>query len=288
MNSERQYFIVKHDLDALKALPGFIWYTTAADRYPMGTKTIKPGDRWIAFAHVTSDTPVERLSLVTGFYECTHAVRYGEIPHENKKHPYLKEIDRAWMIQGTAYKTNLREPVIVLPLNDFLGAEKVYHQKAILRISKEVFERIYRYTLDNRLAAADVPLLGREPKCEQELLAAVIYSHKKIGIEKILSVQKAFPDLLVRLQDHAEDVYLELETYSSSFFAHGHEKAVVNRKYSKDGKSIAVLCWIDDDREKKPKASSNDEVGRPVKVRDSVHQVYEFRTLLREKKKIRW
>ncbi len=100
----------------------------------------------------------------------------------------------------------------------------------------------------------------------------MVYGHKELGIEEIIQVQKAFPDLLVRIKGCAKPVYLELETYSHGFFAHGHHKQVRQRRFKADGKAVAVLCWIDNNGE----------------VKDRVHKVFELQSLIRDGRKILW
>jgi len=66
---------------------------------------------------------------------------------------------------------------------------------------------------------------------------------------------------------------LELEVYSSGFFAHGHHEHVSNRQFDGGQKPVAVLCWIDDKKEE---------------VEMCVHRVYELQSLIREDKRMKW
>ena len=264
-------FIVKHGLDAFKALPNFIWRTGKGSHdVPRRFNEVRLGDRWIGFAYTTSDNRERPLSLVTGFYECTRVARYRHIPREALS--VSDRYTRAWMIEGEPYGKQPRRAVGVLPINNLLSPKRVWNNQAIIPITVEDFDRIRAYTLSHQLDTEKIPFLGREPECEQELLAAVVYGHKKLGIEKIFRVRKAFPDLLVKIERHAEEVHLELEVYSDGFFAHGHNEHLRSRRFKEDGKPVAVLCWIEDNK----------------KVRDCVHRVYELQSLIREGKKIRW
>ncbi|MBU4270466.1 MAG: hypothetical protein KKE86_14340 [Planctomycetes bacterium] len=271
--TDRNHFIVKHGLDSLGALPSFIWRTgTASTESPRHFSQVKQGDRWIAFAYTSSDRRERQLSHITGFYECIQTKRYGDIPLPAEK---LDEIAngarQAWMIEGKKYGVQPHRPVGVPAIDNLLGKPH-YKQATLIRITAEEFEHIRKETLRREFDPRRIPLLLHEPNNEQELLAAVAYGHKKLGIERILRVQTAFPDLLVNIKGYPQEVHLELEVYSQGFFSHGHDKQVSNRRFKGDGKDIAVLCWIDNNRQ----------------VKDWVHEVYELQTLIREGAKIVW
>jgi hypothetical protein len=74
----------------------------------------------------------------------------------------------------------------------------------------------------------------------KELLAMVVCSFKRLGIDAIHQIQTAFPDLLVRIRN--KEVYLELEVESKSFIKHKHHEQVQGLT-----KPIAVLCWFHND-----------------------------------------
>lgn len=141
------------------------------------------------------------------------------------------------------------------------------------------FERVRDYTLTHELNPRDIPFLGREPRNEQEVLAVVFCCHQKLGIEKILRVRTAFPNLLVKLKGKAESVHLEVETYSKSFLLHGHAGQVHNRQFKTDEKAerkpVGVLCWINNAKTDK-------------KLKNCVHAVYELQQLIRDEEEIRW
>jgi hypothetical protein len=158
----------------------------------------------------------------------------------------------------------------------------------LVPITAKEFESIRAYIRNHEFDPNRVPFLGREPRNEQEVLALIVSCHAEFGIEKIVRVQTRFPDLLVKLKGKADEVHLELELYSKNFHAHGHSKDLDElgrfpKKFSKtiSKKSVAVLCWIDN--EKRPALKKNGP-----KVRDCVHRVYELKTLIRERRKIRW
>ncbi len=267
--SDHNHFIVKHGLDAFEALPNFVWNTSERPKsIPHRYNQVKQGDRWIAFAYTTSDKRERPLSLVTGFYECAEVATYQDIPPEAL--PISDGEVKAWMIEGKPCGKQPRKPVGVPPINDLLSPKRVWNNQAIIPIAPEDYDRIRDYTFSHQFDTGKIPLLGREPHNEQELLAAVIFGHKKLGIEKIIHVQKAFPDLLVNID--GKEVYLELEVYSQGFFSHGHHEQVRNRRFKADDIPVAVLCWIDNDK----------------KVKDKVHRVYELQDLIREGKKICW
>jgi hypothetical protein len=71
------------------------------------------------------------------------------------------------------------------------------------------------------------------------------------------------------MEGHPEEVHLELELYSRSFRQHKH---VTSQRMFADGKPVAILCWIHDDKS----------------VEKHVHQVFELQSLIRTGKKIEW
>ncbi len=273
MRSVRSHFIVKHGLDSLKAMPNYIWRTDKGpNERPRGFDQVKPGDRWISFAYTTSDRREQALSKITGFYECTREKRYGSIPLTAGTLDEIADGKRmARLIEGKEYKQQPREPVGVRPIDDLIR-RRTFKQATFIPITAEEFEGIRERTLASQLDTGKIPLLEREPENEQELLCVVVYGHKTLGIEKIIRVRKAFPDLLVKIEGSPGEVHLELEVYSKGFIYHGHSKGVAHQTFKEDGKPIAVLCWIDNAAE----------------VRKCVHDVYELQSLIREGKKLVW
>lgn len=265
-----KYFIAKHDLCSLEVLPRFIWNTEAPKtRIPRGYRQIKKGDRWVSFAYTTSDKRERRVSLITGFFECVKEASFGKV----SPNPLWKR--GAWIIAGKHWGPPLRTPVVIPPVESFLS-KRIFNQATINRISRKEFQRIEAYARRSWFDPKKIPLLERAPRNEQELLAVVVYGHKKIGIEEILRVQTAFPDMQVKIKGKVEEVYLELELYSKTFRDHEHQRQIRRRRFKGDGESkpVAVLCWIDDDRDKE--------------LRRYVHRVYELQALIREGRLIRW
>jgi hypothetical protein len=270
---ERCHFIVKHGLDSLKALPNYIWRSDKGpDESPRGFDQVKLGDRWIAFAYTNSDRREQALSKITGFYECTREKRYAKIPLGVSILDEIADGSRtAWLIEGKQYGEQPREPAGVRPIDDLIQ-RPTFKQATFIPITADEFNRIRNTTLDSQLNTETIPLLGREPQNEQELLSMVVHAHKTLGIEKIFRVRKAFPDLLVKIDGSPGEVHLELELYSKGFLNHGHSKCVADRSFKEDGKPLAVLCWID---------NADD-------VKKLVHKVYELRQLIRQGKKLAW
>lgn len=275
-SGERKYFIVQHGLDALKALPTFVWRTGLGPRkVPHRFNQVEPGHRWIAFAFTPTDHRENRLSLVTGFCQCTEKACYRSVPHQARR--ASGGFENAWMIEGKFCGPQPAREVGVPPLPDLLG-RPVWTNQAIVPITANDFERIRSRVLNDRFNARKVPLLGREPETEQELLAVVVHRHKALGIERILRIRKAFPDLLVKLEGRRDEVHLELELYSSGFIAHGHCDQVSNSCFDADGRPVAVLCWIDNDgRQSQPRV--------PKLVNN---HVFELRSLISSGTKIGW
>lgn len=284
----RNYFIVRHDLASFQALPGFIWNSREPpppSTPPRGFRQVLEGDRWIGFAYTTGGAREKAVSLVTGFYTCTQEYRYGKLPPKPLALAIAEGEKGAWLIKGKRLRAPLAAPVVIPPLSRFLG-EDLFNQTTISRISKKQFEKIRKYTRDHQFSQQKIPCLKREPRNEQEVLAIIASDPEKLGINKIVRVQTRFPDMLVKLKGKAEEVHLELELYSSSFLTHRHEKQVqdcrfTGKRKSKgsakikgDGKSVGVLCWMDDDKSKA--------------VKKHVHRIYELRELLRHGRPIRW
>lgn len=274
----RKYFIVKHGLDAFEALPNFIWNGIDPERMPKDFGRIKKGDRWIGFAYTTSDARERPLSLITGFFECTREARFGKIP--SKALPVSGGATRCWLIEGKPCGRQPDQPVGVPPIDDLLN-RRTFAQTTLVTVTDKEFKDIRDYTLSHEFNPVKIPFLGREPKCEQEVVAVVVSGHKELGIERIVRVQTHFPDMLVKIKGKAEEVHLELELYSKSFLTHGHARQVDNkgrfpRKTGKnaDKKPVAILCWID---------NTKSGVLKPY-----VHRVYELQSLIREGRKIRW
>jgi hypothetical protein len=281
MRDDCNYYIVKHGLDAFQVMPNFIW-RTGERREPRPFKRVQKGDRWIAFAFTTSDLRERPLSQISGFYECTRPARYGPLPQRAAQSP--GGYKNAWMIEGRPWGKQPVQPVGVPPIDELLQLfnKDRKHFKAQMLVpikdGEQAFERIRDCTLARELNPDDIPLLGREPRNEQEVLAVILACHQRLGIQKILRVRTRFPDLLVKLKGRKDSVHLEVETYSKSFLQHGHGAQVCNRRFrtSEDAekKPVGVLCWIDN--ETAPLLSK------------CVHRVYELQQLIRDKESIRW
>jgi len=273
----RNYFIVKHDLASFQALPGYVWNSGEPPTHaPKGFRQILKGDQWIAFAYTTSGDRERAVSLVTGFYKAVKPMKYGRLTA--RAHAECGRKKWAWLIKGESVGKPLPDPVVIPPLSGFLEAKNVVQQNTIIRISKADFDSIRTYTQSHRFDPKRIPCLDRDPQSEQEVVAVVATGHKQLGIEKILRIQTRFPDMLVKIKGRTEPVHLELELYSSSFKLHGHFKQVrakcLSLKDDTDHRPVGVLCWIDD--------------GRNRSVAEKVHRIYELRSLLREKRTIRW
>jgi hypothetical protein len=277
MQDDRKYYFVKHGLDAFQTMPNFIWRTGERDE-PAAFTRVKKGDRWIAFAYTTSDRREKPLSQISGFYECVRTARYGRLPDRAARLP--GRFKSAWLIEGKAWGKQPAQPVGVPPIDELLQNKKHFKGQTLVPITdgEKAYERIRAQTLARELNTSDIPFLGREPRNEQEVLAVVLFCHHQLGIERIIRVRAAFPDLLVKLKGRTEPVHLELETYSKSFLAHGHDAQVRNHCFKTEDaaekRPVGVLCWIDN--EKSPK------------LMKCVHKVYQLQELIREKKRIWW
>jgi hypothetical protein len=289
-SDDRKYFIVKHDLDSFKALPGFIWRTgwRSRTKAPPKFNQIKIEDCWVEFAYIKDEIDHERCSIITGFYECTHEAWPGKIPLDRAN---LKDFadweweQEAWMIEGKPYGRQPEYPVSVPPINEMLG-KIVFGRGAIIPgFSAREFERIREETLKRQLDPKKIPLLEREPLNEQELLSVIVDGYRDLGIEKIIEVQTHFPDMLVKI--NGNEVYFELEVQSLGFWDHIKKKQLrrisegkfkgkleAKLKNKNDNRPVAILCWDDNDKEYELEKS----------VRNL--RVYELQSLLREGTKI--
>jgi hypothetical protein len=143
--SESKFFIIKHDLASLEALPNYIWRTGKSEaEVPKKFNEIKAGARWVAFAYRKSDEDKQPLSQITGFFECTEEAHYGDIPPEGKTvaHGEVK----AWLIKGKPYGDQPQGPVSVRSIDQLLG-RKHFKGQAIVPISDKEFEQIRKETL---------------------------------------------------------------------------------------------------------------------------------------------
>ncbi len=282
----RNYYIIKHNLEALRALPNFIWNSAAPKNHPpRWFRRIKEGDRWIGFAYTTTDEREERLSLITGLYECIRTARYGKLTRRAQaeaRHP-----GGAWLIKGKPIGPRVDQPIAVPPINALLRRQ-TFSRTTFVHVDAKEFKRIQKYVKSHRFDPANIPLFGREPVCEQEVLSLLTFAHQKLGIERILRARTRFPDLLVKLQGKRDPVHLELELYSKSFLNHDHHLQIGRGGMFTDKhdrsigrRPVGVLCWIDDDK-------SSPKTRTKTRVQDYVQRVFELQTLIREHKKIRW
>lgn len=264
-----KYFVIRHDLASLDALPDFVWNTACGKhKIPHRYKEITEGSKWVSYAYKSTDYSGDRLRYVTGFYSCVQPFQFAPIPLSPSD---LLKLDpkcpvSAWLIRGEPDKLKLQNRVLVPSIDYFFDTRK-FSRQAITPITHKEYERIYNYVFNHQLSPAEIPLLGREPESEQEVLAIFITAHDALGVKRILRAQQRFPDLEVALEGACKPVKIELELYSQSYINHDHPK----ERY------VAVVCWLDDD----PR-------GDGKKVSDLVHKVYELRKLLQHKRKIVW
>ena len=256
-SEDRKYFIVKHGLDAFEALPNRVWRTDYSEKeLPPRFDQVRRGDCWVAFAYTTSDHRERPLSLITGFFECTSAKAYfGAIP--GRAVEISAGETEAWFLNGKAYGQQPRWPVAVPPISDLLGGKTFFNNQAIVPgISENEFERIRKEALLLEFDTNTIPLLGRHPRCEQEVVSMIVAGYKELGIKKIIHVQTHFPDMLVNIG--GKEVHLEIEVYSEGFGQHWDDLRPIpgvrgrrlgrRRKDPDDDRPVAVLCWVDNDK----------------------------------------
>jgi hypothetical protein len=251
-------FIVKHGLDAFTLMPGLIWRTDIRPpKKPRGFQQVALGSRWIEFAY-EKDGDGEKCSLITGFYECSEEMHYDKVPYKratSKRIPFDWS-EKAWMIDGRAYGSwQPSAPVEVPSINQMLG-RTVVGPNTVVRISPKEFKHILDTTRKIEAARRKIPLLGREPRCEQELVAIFAASYRTLGlgIEKVVSVQVGFPDVLVSIG--GRETWLELELDSFNFWSHWKNLRKIpgnpNKRKARlrdpaDNRPVGVVCWVDND-----------------------------------------
>ena len=245
---------------------------------------VRRGDRWIAFAYIKDEDERKACAQVTGIYECTTVARHGTIPRHCRTRYWGRGWDgKAWMIQGRKFETQpIFGPVSIPPIDTILG-RNVQKRATIIRLrNAHEFEAIRREVKKRAFDSTDVPVLKREPRNEQEVLAVVTGGFTQIGIKKILRIRTGFPDMLVQIGNR--QVHIELEYNSVSFKAHlpdlrkvrgQRHKLLAKLKDRSDRRPVAILCWLDGDKQRK--------------LADQVRnlRVFELQTLLRERRMIR-
>jgi gamma-glutamylcyclotransferase (GGCT)/AIG2-like uncharacterized protein YtfP len=225
------------------------------------------------------------LSVVAGFYECTREAWYGPVPKRARNDENVYEWSKpgyAWMIKGRRLGEQPCEPVAVPPIADMLGRRTFSNQAITPGLSAMDFERIRRKALSLQFDTNRIPLFGRQPRCEQEVVSIIAAGHRDFGIRKIIHVQTRFPDMLVNID--GKEVHLEVEVYSKGFFGHlddlrrvpGERNRRETRLDNGDDRPVALLCWVDNDK--------NHELTKRVRGL----RVFELQSLLRLGKKIRF
>lgn len=144
MPDNRKYFIVKHDLRSLEALPNFIWRTEKD--MPSAMRWVNNGARWIGFAYINNEEERTPVSLVTGFYECRVDVMHRGIPLKPGD-PALAGETEAWMIEGEPYGRQPREPVSVPSIDELLG-RRHFKGAMLVPIKSAEFDAIHEKVMD--------------------------------------------------------------------------------------------------------------------------------------------
>lgn len=285
MRDSRRYFVVKHDLRSFRALPGFIWRTEKIrTKIPRMFGQVKPGDRWIEFAYVRDGDDKEPCSLVNGFYECTHGAEFGTIPREARTRHWVRGWEsHAWTIRGRAIGPQLKfGAVSIPPLESLLGRALVRQATIVELKNKHEFDLIRDEAKKREFDPREIPILGREPENEQEVVAILAGAYQALGIRKILKVQTRFPDALVQIG--RREIHIELEFDSIGFWDHLDDlrpihglrrKRLAKLKDRDDQRPVTVLCWVDGDKK------------HELEERVRNLRIFELQTLLRERRVIR-
>lgn len=275
MNPIPKYFIARHDLHSFLAWPRVVWRTGEAE-FPRGLKKMKVGDYWIAFAYINDEVRREKTQQVVGFYRCAGIPeRRSAIPSPARK--LVGNSKYAWVLKGKSVGKPLSFPVTVPSVTEMLGKE-TFKQQTLTPITKEQFEKIQGIVMRRKMDAGKIPLLRRDPRNEQEVVAILVTAHKSLGIEQIERLRCGFPDMLVKLKGRRQPIHLEVETYSKSFLLHKHQLQMrggrLITKVDAERLPVAVACWYHD--------AKNGCLSKHVR------KVFEIRELLQKKQPMQW
>lgn len=241
---EKRFFLVKHDLASLEALPGCIWNDKRGPRdEPRSYRQVGPRDKWIAYAYIRNEGTRESVSLVQGFFECVRRSEYGPLPQTKALDEAGLAHAKGWVIKGRQNDKQPRSPVLIPSIGRFLG-KTLYTRSSVIPLKREDYWKIHDYALSHDEPLPQGGPFGFTPKTEQELLLAFAGSCRRIGVERIVSARTRFPDLVVGISQTI--LHVELELFSRNFFVHRHRAAVKNRRYN--GRPVCVVCWVDDEK----------------------------------------
>lgn len=248
-------------------------------------KNVNPGDQWVEFAYIRDEENEEACSLVCGIYRCVRRCWAGVVPRKSRTKYWSREWGKhAWMIKGRkhGYQPPFG-PVSVRPIDTILGRTLTKRATVIkLKGGLKEFQAICREVKSRAFNPAAIPVLGREPENEQEVLMIVIGAHQQIGIGKILRVRTGFPDMLAVVG--RKEVHFELEYDSKTFKAHFPDLRRVGKRRRQllpmlqdrsDGREVAVLCWV------------NGDVGKKLTGKVQNLRIFELQTLLGEHRRIK-
>lgn len=137
---DRRYFLVKHDLESLLALPHYIWRTGKdTNDVPHRFDEIRIGDRWVSLAFIDNERDRRMTRKILGFSECIQTKWHGPIP------PQALAISNgatdAWFIRGEPFETQPLAPVDVPRISQILERHP-YTKQAVTPITAEEFERL--------------------------------------------------------------------------------------------------------------------------------------------------
>jgi hypothetical protein len=245
---------------------------------------VRLGDRWVEFAYVEGEDFDSRCSFVLGYYECTRPAKYGRIPPQRRTGDWGEGWrEFGWFIEGKRLPEQPSYRPVTVPSLDTMLKRDTFTQRTIVPLrDRHEFELIRNGVRRSELKPEDIPVLGREPLNEQEVLTIVAAAHHQLGISKILRVRTAFPDMLVRIG--RRELHLELEYDARGFWHHWHDLRRGGRRNRraallrdlKDKRPVGLLCWVDSERARSRR--------RPIRNL----RVFELRSLLRAHRKIRW
>ena len=242
---EPRFFIVKHDLASFEALPGRIWQTDRlSDDMPGSYRQVAPGDSWVAHAYQMTEGTKTGANLVQGFFKATKGPEFSRLPML----PALKSLGyagaNAWIIEGEPDGKQPRAPVLLPPLESFLG-RKLFTRSSVFPVTRAEYWKIRDFVLGRDEPLGQGGAFGATPRNEQELLVVFTECSKRIGVSRIVRVGTRFPDVSVEHGSAVRTLHVELELVSGGFTAHRH-RGQVRRGLFKET-PVCVVCWVDDD-----------------------------------------
>ena len=233
----KNYWIVIQERSAVEEHPGWIFKTVESreTRTPPNYDQIEKGDQFV----LASNPNVEGDSYcqqVFGVYEVERKKEYVENFPGNVGYKY----PNAYIIEGRLLP-GLREKWVTVP-NLFLRSSGINQWQVRRAKSERDFDEVARQFKAFSLMPIDYRPLEGEPRNEQELVILFSSRLSRLGFERIITAQQAFPDATVSTK-RGEKLHIEFKYWASDY----------NYPTNYRGNPVICLCWIDDREPSKEK-----------------------------------